>query len=100
MIKCEKCGKEIRNVSVNFFNRDGSDGLQVTEITECECEAVYMDVNANWTGYGLNEEEMPDTILCPHCGKYPFCDTEIQVYDIVRVVMFRPTTRKQGRWNR
>ena len=32
---------------------------------------------------------MIDTITCPHCGKFPFESTEIYVYDIVRVVMFR-----------
>lgn len=32
---------------------------------------------------------MMETITCPHCGKFPFIDKEIHVYDIVRIVCFK-----------
>ena len=43
----------------------------------------------HWTGYEVSEEEMLDTIVCPHCKQFPFQSKEIQVYDVVRVVCFK-----------
>ena len=45
--------------------------------------------------YDLSEEEMFETITCPHCKQFPFKSTEIQVYDVVRVVCFK--TEERGR---
>lgn len=86
---CEKCGKELDYLSVDFFNREGADNFEKTYITEQDEDAVVMDLNQNWTGYGLSEEEMPETIECPHCHQFPFKSKEIQVYEIVRVVCFK-----------
>ncbi len=88
-MKCEQCGAELKCLLVDEFDREGADSFNEYWFNECDENAVYIDTNANWTGYGLSDEEMPDTITCPFCHKYPFKDTEMQVYDIVRVVMFR-----------
>ena len=94
-VRCEKCGAALGHVLVDEFDREGADHFLEYPIIGCETDAAFVDTNQNWTGYGLSEEEMPDTIRCPHCGKYPFNDTEIQVYDIVRVVMFREKREKE-----
>lgn len=88
-MKCEKCGEEISYLLVDVFNRDGSDSDQMLPITECENNAAYIETDPNWTGYELSEYESRETIICPHCKQFPFESTEMQVYDIVRVVCFR-----------
>lgn len=88
-MKCEKCGSEIGTVLVSVFNRDGSDCDAKLPLIECEEGAAYIDTTQNWTGYELTEDEMRETIECPHCKQFPFRNPEIQVYDIVRVVCFR-----------
>lgn len=90
-MNCNKCGKVMDFVLVNFFDREGDDSYTPCEFTECNGGAVELDVDNNWTGYELTEEEQMETILCPHCRKFPF-EKEIQVYDIVRVVMFGSET--------
>ena len=87
MAKCKCCGKEIQSVQVNFFNREGDDSWVLCGFEEYAPNAIELDVDNNWTGYELDEEEQRGTIKCPHCGKFPFED-EIQIYEIVRVVMF------------
>lgn len=94
-MKCEKCGKEIENLLVDTFLRDGSDTDIEQPIIECEHNAAYIETTQNWTGYDLSEEEMFETITCPHCKQFPFKSTEIQVYDVVRVVCFK--TEEGGR---
>lgn len=86
---CEKCGKEIHQLEVLRFNHDGSDSYNPAWGFEAEEDAVYMDLDSNWTGYELSEEEMRETIRCPHCKQFPFKNNEIQVYEIVRVVCFK-----------
>lgn len=88
-MKCERCGKEIKSLLVDTFLRDGSDAYIEQPITECEEDAAYIETTQNWTGYELSEEEMLDTITCPHCKQFPFRSKEIQVYDVVRVVCFK-----------
>lgn len=88
-MKCEKCGKEIETVIVGFFAYDGSDYETEIPLQECENNAVFVDLDCNWTGYELTEEEQRETILCPHCKQFPFEEKEVQVYEIVRAVMFR-----------
>lgn len=88
-MKCEKCGHELEKVKVDMFDRDGSDSFCPHYIYEAEEDAAVIETDQNWTGYDLSEEEMVDTIECPHCGKFPFKSTEIQVYNVVRLVMFR-----------
>lgn len=96
-MKCEKCGAEIGHLMVNTFFRDGSDGLVPIPLVEVDGEqCVWVDTNANWTGYELTEEEMPDSIECPACGQFPFESQEIQVYEIVRAVMFKKGNDKEN----
>lgn len=96
-MKCEKCGKEISSLMVDVFNWDGSDDEEELPVVECEEDAFYIDTERNWTGYELDEEEMLDTILCPHCRKFPFKSTEIHVYDMVRVVCFKKAQDDTGK---
>lgn len=87
LVKCEKCGKEMPYVLVNKFNYSGSDSfLKYSYNRIGGCVSIVAD--RNWTGYELSEEEMLETIVCPHCGKYPFQSKEIHVYDEVEIVMF------------
>ena len=74
---------------VDMFNYDGSDSRYLYPYQEMEEDAVVLDLDANWVGYELSEEEMTETITCPHCGKFPFKQEEIQTYEIVRIVMFK-----------
>ena len=39
---------------------------------------------------------MLDTIVCPHCKKFPFHSKEIQVFDVVRVVCFKEEEAVDG----
>lgn len=93
-MKCEKCGNEIDSLLVDVFRYNGSDDFDKYPVCECEEDAVYIETTQNWTGYELTEEEMLDTIVCPHCNQFPFKSTEIQVYDVVRIVCFK--TKKEG----
>lgn len=87
LVKCEKCGKEMSYVLVNKFNYSGSDSfLKYSYNRIGDCISIVAD--RNWTGYELSEEEMLETIVCPHCGKYPFQSKEIHIYDEVEIVMF------------
>ena len=89
MVKCEKCGKEIRSLMINIFNYDGSDGDYEFPITEYEENAVTVDVNHDWTGDELSEEEQKNTIRCPYCNQFPFVSEEIQTDNIVRIICFK-----------
>ncbi|PXX73401.1 hypothetical protein [Dielma fastidiosa] len=88
-MKCEKCGKELEYIEVNSFNYDGSDSFDKAWFEEKEVDAVVLEIDKNWTGYELDEEEMTSTIRCPHCNQFPFKNKEIQVYEVVRAVMFK-----------
>ena len=88
-MKCEKCGHEFEKLNVQTFARDGSDYEDKCEAEVCGDEAVVVETSKNWCGYELTEEEMLDTITCPHGGKFPFESAELYVYDIIQVVMFR-----------
>lgn len=88
-MKCENCGAEITTLEVNEFNRDGSDDFYEVPLTECEESAVVVETNTNWTGYELSEEEMPETVCCPKCRKFPFKSKEIQMYEVVKLVFFK-----------
>lgn len=95
-MKCEKCGTEIATLLIDIFNRDGSDSFQTHEIAECPENAVCVDVDPNWTGNELSEEEMLETIKCPNCGKFPFKSKEIQTLEFVRIVMFKEAADDEG----
>jgi len=85
---CDKCGKELKSILVDEFQRDGSDSFISHPVKDELYDAAVVEIDSNWTGYDLSEEELLDTIICPHCGQFPFKNKEIQVYDIVRLVMF------------
>ncbi len=93
-MKCEKCGKEISFLNVNHFNHDGSDSYLSITFEEVPDNAVLIETNKNWTGYDLSEEEMIETIQCPLCGKFPLKNEEIQLYELVKVVMFKKGVSK------
>lgn len=88
---CEECGSKIDRVSIRKFMYDGSDNedLPYICVEDDETGAVWFETDANWCGYELEDEERVDGIRCPVCGKFPFNDEEVQVYDIVRVVCFK-----------
>ena len=94
-MRCEKCGQEITTVLVNLFDREGADSFQEQPIEENE-NAVIIDTVQNWTGYEQSEEEMAETICCPYCKKFPFKSTEIQVFDVVRVVCFKADAEEES----
>lgn len=94
-MKCEECGKEISFLNVNHFNRDGSDSYLSIPFEEVPDNAVLIETNKNWTGYDLSEEEMIETIQCPLCGKFPFKNEEIQLYELVKVVMFKKGSEEE-----
>ena len=96
-MKCEKCGQEISNLLVDVFRYDGSDTFDLHPLYECDENAAYIETTQNWTGYEVSEDEMRDTIVCPHCKRFPFKSTEIQVYDVVRVVCFKEAQNDEGR---
>ena len=87
-MRCKCCGKEIVHVKVDMFNHDGSDDFIDVPFQECDENAVYIDLNSNWTGYELSDEEQFETILCPLCNKFPF-EEELQLHEIVRVISFK-----------
>lgn len=94
-MKCENCGKEIEYINLDFFNYDGSDDYcEVPFYTDGVSDNIIMDVNSDWTGYELSEEEQMETIVCPCCKKFPFKHKEVQVYNIVRVVCFADKENK------
>lgn len=88
-ICCENCGRNLSYVRVQTFLRDGTDMFWDSPIEPAQQNAAVVEADPNWCGYELSEEERPDTIICPHFQKYPFNSTEIQIYNVVRVVMFR-----------
>lgn len=94
-MKCEHCGSLINNIDVNMFNYDGSDGFYSYPIQDTSNNAIVIDTDNNWTGYDLSEEERLDTIECPICHKFPFKSTEMQVYEIVRIVCFTKETKDE-----
>ena len=89
-VKCRHCGKQIQNVLVNFFNFEfeGADADVPCPIKVMDNDAVEIEVDRNWTGYDLSEEEQMDTISCPYCKKFPFVDKEIYTFESVQLVMF------------
>ena len=92
---CEKCGKEMQSIHVNMFDHEGANSFWKYGFQECEEDAVVIDTNQAWVGYELSEEEQLDTIECPHCHQFPFKNTEIQVYDVVRIVCFKTAPSKE-----
>lgn len=88
MIKCEKCGAELTELSVNCFCRDGSDA-QIMVPVEAYGDAVMMEVSKSWTGYELSEEERLDTISCPYCRKFPFKYRGLNSFELIQIVCFR-----------
>lgn len=88
-MRCEKCASFLDGLELDMFNANGSDSWCNVPVEMADEDAAVVDTEQSWTGYELTEEEMPDCIRCPSCKKFPFESTEIQVYNIVRLVMFR-----------
>ena len=94
MILCKHCGWPVLNVLCNCFNNEGCDSYRLVPIAEPHGHGgvAEFDLPTSWTGYELSEEEQMDTILCPHCKKFPFSTSAgINVQTIVNVVCFEET---------
>ena len=113
MYKCDVCGLVIDrdyNASINLANfafknwikgekeneiiisvsdAYGSDCSISVDITECEKNAVVFETDKSWTGYDQDGEDANQDIRCTICGKNPFQNDEIQIFNIVRVVKFK-----------
>lgn len=88
-MKCRQCGNQLDSLLILTFDPFGSDYWDSVSFEECEKDAVVVETSHNWTGYELSEEEMRETIVCPFCKKWPFPSEELQIYEPVRLVMFR-----------
>ena len=82
-MRCKHCGKEIPKININVFQHDGTDKLELHEVSQSVWAKGYAVVatSRNWTGYDLDTEERLETIECPHCGKFPFDETDFEVVD-------------------
>lgn len=88
-MKCEKCGCNLPYVQINDFQVDEYDWYWDKSIKQTSANTAIVETTKNWRGYGLSKEEMSNTIRCPKCKQYPFENNEIQIYDVVRIVMFK-----------
>jgi hypothetical protein len=89
-MRCEKCGALITSVKTSRFLFDGSDFVTTFGIEEDDrCNAVIMETDSEWTGYGLTEKEMQERLQCPYCKQFPFTNDEIQVHEVVRIICFK-----------
>lgn len=87
-MKCEKCGHELDVIAVEVFNHFG-ENLPSLQRPRVVGNAVIAETSKNWCGYRLPDEEALDTIRSPHCGKFPFENTELQRYELISLVMFK-----------
>ena len=89
MLLCKHCDRPIEYVETNCFNREGDDSYYKFPVCEPEEGVAEMDLPMNWCGYELSEDEMMESIRCPHCGKFPFSESAgINTETFVRVVCF------------
>lgn len=88
-IVCQICNSEIDYIITRKFDTMGNDYSLKKELEEYEVDAVGFDIDQNWCGYDLTEEEQRELIECPYCNNYPFKNKEIQIYEIVRVIGFK-----------
>lgn len=77
-MKCSNCGKNIEHVLVDEFQYDGTDRDTAIAINDLGDNCYNITVTHNWTGDGLDDEDVYDTIICPFCRKFPFKSREIQ----------------------
>lgn len=91
-MKCSKCNNKINSVLLNRFSHEGDDYWHCSPIEEADEDAILMETDYNWCGYGLTEEEYHNCIKCPICGDFPFKDTEVQLYEVIRLVCFKEET--------
>ena len=89
MILCKHCGKQLDQIGARCFNCDSSDSLYMFDVGRVINDAVVFELPASWCGYELSEDEAMETIICPHCGEFPFSDSAGLNQDrIVRIVCF------------
>ena len=84
-MKCNSCGAEINSVIVNFFDHEGADCYLPFALADFGDETYGLELNTNWTGYGLDEADQQETIWCPHCKKFPFKSKEINTEEVIHV---------------
>ena len=96
VIKCSCCGQTITGINTNFFAHDGSDFEAIVPFTEAKDIYTKIVLPTFWCGSDLTDSEKREIISCPHCGKFPFPDNEIQTYNVVEVVCFnKPVTENK-----
>ena len=89
MILCKHCDYPVENIKANCFNRDGSDSDYTFPIIDDNEGGVLFQLPTTWCGYELSEEERMETIMCPHCGKFPFSESAgVNIETVVNVVCF------------
>lgn len=82
-MKCNNCGAEIDHVLVNEFQYDGIDRYRLTELENLGDDTYGLGTDHNWTGDGLDDEDVYDTVVCPKCKKFPFKSREVARQEIV-----------------
>ena len=86
MILCKHCGYPVDHIATNCFLHDGSDAEYHFRGQENE-GAMMFELPESWCGADLSEEEMMDSIKCPHCRKFPFSEAAgIGVQRVVCIV--------------
>ena len=78
-LKCRNCRKIMETLAISRFNWDGSDSRYLVGYTINDNGVICFETDEEWCGYGLipvNEDEVDNpnddlmnTIVCPHCGK-------------------------------
>lgn len=89
-MKCEKCGHELTYLAIDLFDHSGSNHTVKVPFKEYDYnKTIELETNSDWIGYGLDENEMLNTIWCPYCHEYPFENTKIKTMEIVRLALFK-----------
>ena len=82
---CSECGKKLEKLMIHkfAFNGDEYDDDFPIDFTSTLMEdgdiGICICTDTNWCGYDQTESDQVDCITCPHCGKYPFTSTHIEV---------------------
>ena len=89
-ITCNKCGKEISQVHVHYFNFNGGDSYEKIDIVmkenENECNYIQVCENATLNNFLDEYYEFIENISCPYCDKFPFKEIGIQVVEVKHIV--------------
>ena len=87
-MKCSECGAEIGEVLVDKFSYDGDDSYERVELQEVGDKTYEITVDHSWTGDELDDDEARETVLCPHCRKFPFKTKALNRQEIVHLIFW------------